>query len=545
MTMDVRKPGAQGPFPTERKVAPQGPAQAGGVTAAQALQNAQLAFALVFDAAPPVAAPAQAQIIAVTPDAVAAAEVKTQLVAAFEALKAAHLQVKPEGAAAKAFAHPLVDTLAEAAPPALEREAQALAKENLPPAARRALDKATDVFWAKKIDGLQGEQALLNTPWAQHLASARGAADKQKLAPVVLPLAGWITSGSPASQRMGTGAPPTVVGGSDPMTIPSEVGEKIDMLFGTKGFSANWANMDVGDAVMIMMMLIAGDASKDLRDQLAKMEHTMKLKQAKRQLIAQIKEDEAKMKDEMKKEYDRLMEEGKLDESITFDQFLAACPITFVEPQINEETYQLTYTEPTIAAPNPLPDEFGPKPDPSESGAINEDVAFRIPKHLAAGLVNFQEQADNDMKNAMNNMRQTADDSAPPPGEESDGMRQSSSQAPNSSSNFAGPAIATTAIAAKPPGRRGVNPGILQNIGTSVNNLMQPDAGTRARFNMSDLDVAKDRYSDELESLAEMSDIEQLKMQMYLDRRQKAFETATNVRKKLEDTSGGIIKNWV
>ncbi|MBK8605467.1 MAG: hypothetical protein IPN82_01110 [Chitinophagaceae bacterium] len=47
----------------------------------------------------------------------------------------------------------------------------------------------------------------------------------------------------------------------------------------------------------------------------------------------------------------------------------------------------------------------------------------------------------------------------------------------------------------------------------------------------------------DLNSLNEMSELDQIRLQMYMDRRSKMMETLSNLMKKINDTKEDIIKN--
>lgn len=73
---------------------------------------------------------------------------------------------------------------------------------------------------------------------------------------------------------------------------------------------------------------------------------------------------------------------------------------------------------------------------------------------------------------------------------------------------------------------------------------------TRAEFSSTqsgnsreELAIYVTRVSDGKDSLSDMSEMQQMRMQMYMDRRQKALEMLSNLLKKESDTSNSIIGN--
>jgi hypothetical protein len=52
-----------------------------------------------------------------------------------------------------------------------------------------------------------------------------------------------------------------------------------------------------------------------------------------------------------------------------------------------------------------------------------------------------------------------------------------------------------------------------------------------------------DKLTDDIDSMGSQSELDQTRMQLYMDRRAKAFETLSNLQKKISDSLAGIIKN--
>jgi len=70
-----------------------------------------------------------------------------------------------------------------------------------------------------------------------------------------------------------------------------------------------------------------------------------------------------------------------------------------------------------------------------------------------------------------------------------------------------------------------------------------PDLGPLGSMSVAELDAKLAQLTDARDSLAEMGEEQQLRLQMYMDRRQKLFQMLSNIMKKLSDTSGTIIGN--
>ena len=60
---------------------------------------------------------------------------------------------------------------------------------------------------------------------------------------------------------------------------------------------------------------------------------------------------------------------------------------------------------------------------------------------------------------------------------------------------------------------------------------------------MADLDASIDELKDRLDSLPDVNEMDQLKLQMLMDRVSKAQTTLSNLLKKISDTSDTVIKN--
>ena len=83
--------------------------------------------------------------------------------------------------------------------------------------------------------------------------------------------------------------------------------------------------------------------------------------------------------------------------------------------------------------------------------------------------------------------------------------------------------------------------------------LISEDARNDMRDMMADMDktrrgkdAMRDAIGDEkgaMDSISDMSKLQQLRMQTYMDRRQKALETLSNLMKKASDTSSSIVQN--
>jgi hypothetical protein len=52
-----------------------------------------------------------------------------------------------------------------------------------------------------------------------------------------------------------------------------------------------------------------------------------------------------------------------------------------------------------------------------------------------------------------------------------------------------------------------------------------------------------DGSKNQLDTMGDLSSLQQMRMQTYLDRRSKAYETLSNVMKKMSDTSSAITQN--
>ena len=59
----------------------------------------------------------------------------------------------------------------------------------------------------------------------------------------------------------------------------------------------------------------------------------------------------------------------------------------------------------------------------------------------------------------------------------------------------------------------------------------------------AELDASIDELKNKLDSLPEMGEMDQLKLQMLMDRTSKAQATLSNLLKKISDTQSAVVKN--
>ena len=78
---------------------------------------------------------------------------------------------------------------------------------------------------------------------------------------------------------------------------------------------------------------------------------------------------------------------------------------------------------------------------------------------------------------------------------------------------------------------------------TSAKQLEANYAPRPGQPSMADLDASIDELKDRLDSLPDVSEMDQLKLQMLMDRMSKAETTLSNLLKKISDTQHSIIKN--
>jgi hypothetical protein len=89
---------------------------------------------------------------------------------------------------------------------------------------------------------------------------------------------------------------------------------------------------------------------------------------------------------------------------------------------------------------------------------------------------------------------------------------------------------------------------LMQATQDQDNDLQQIMAQTKAINNSkaaqrSQMQAQQQAAADKKDSLSDMSQMEQMKLQMAMDRRAKMIETLSNLMKKMSDTDNSIIKN--
>lgn len=62
-------------------------------------------------------------------------------------------------------------------------------------------------------------------------------------------------------------------------------------------------------------------------------------------------------------------------------------------------------------------------------------------------------------------------------------------------------------------------------------------------FTRADLDALVDKTKGDLDKLSELSEMQQIRLQMAMDRQSKMAQALSNILKKISDTSSGIVKN--
>jgi hypothetical protein len=542
MSIDVRGP--KGPqinaLPTT-----QGPAKAGptGITGAQALQNAEGMFAKSFEKLGESSAVNTVNLASIgapqLKDNLHVPQVKQEILAVFQELKAQHLNEKPTGPTAQAFEHPtLLSLVSTFTAVEVETQITQLLDEtplaDLPPQAQRALRQINDVKFASKLDGIMTSDQLQSTPEYQFFASPKAQTLMKQAAPHIVALVAHLTgktkdAGPSKTHPFGKASPGDKVGSSGekagskaagsapPAAPPAEADDAVVQLFDQLSPVVSSAmrmfgeNMDVSSMIIIMMGLLAKDAEGDLKDMMKTMQHNLQIKNAKREMKRALEDDMKKMNETAQAQLDQLKKDNLVPQDLSLTDYLAYCQVDAKDPVLNEETGDWQTFPPTLSPPSPLPADWRCEFDPpaSKDGGL----------HLTGpGL--FRTFSQN----------------------VADGKDQSSY-----ATFFGNMSEQAWENLIKTSGKSKEQWGALlgeMGIPKPANLSKASDPyGAAPQGNGNRMQSQIDKLTDDIDSMGSQSELDQTRMQLYMDRRAKAFETLSNLQKKISDSLAGIIKN--
>ncbi len=584
MAMDVKGPGQQ-PSAVSQNRTPAAMQQAKGPSGAQALKNAEKAFDQTFFSGVQATEAATVALIpgAFVPDALGEASVKQQVLDLFAGLKEQFLKQKPAGKTADAFESPVVQALASRANDGnLAKVASDMHAQGaqLPKEVKQALAKLNDAFWTKKLEAMT-ETAQLQSSASAYFQTGPGARDLERLRPLAAPMIKQMyapitttptSDTGPSTQTEDTGTGPgtqtdtgntnptsstgntggtgnatgtvTVADGSQNVAgqvfeLPPDVASKIAGV----AFRLPMFEGDLESQLQMLFIALAKDAERDLRDMMKDMQDKMKLKQIKRDLLRQMKEAQAELKKEAQKQLEDLKAQGKVDDTVTIDDYLAYAQVSFTEPQLNEETLDVSYTPPSIGPPDPLPEGWAPQSDPPDDNTDDDDegggggsILDRVQDIGAQAMV-----VNSDAMDLMQGL--TADQGGgglgvAGAGDGEGGGRGEDPQAPL----FGHDAPISGHFVGDTPGASQQDPETSPSGDTTGDGDPAKDGAADA-MSYDQFGISLQKVEDELDGLSSQTELDQMRMQIFIDRRQKAFEACSNLLKTTSDTKGAIIKN--
>ncbi|MCC6809571.1 MAG: hypothetical protein IT381_19230 [Deltaproteobacteria bacterium] len=367
------------------------------------------------------------------------------------------------------------------APEPSERALAELAP-GLAPAGRRALDKLLDGFWAKRLEGIAFGGEMMVSPTAALFNQPTGMALVKAAEPVLLSALQALPK-SPGGQRQRSG----------------DSGVEIVKLEGAfRSALKAMPAADIDELILIVMHLCAKDAEHDLREAISITERRTQQKQAMRELKREYDQAVAALKQEAQAALSQLKESGHVDPAVTLDEFLACCQVSYSEGKVSDAPpYTVSFSAPVLIVPDPIPASLAPQPEQTGGDPQNifiNPAVLELPTSPGGtrGFVNASATFGNDA-----------------------------------------PMAPTTYQGMHTSGTRGQ-----RQTGTETGE--GTTSGSFAAYA-----ALAGKTEDAVDALADQSESDRLKMQMLLDRRQKAFEALSSIAKKTADTNSTIIKNFV
>lgn len=254
----------------------------------------------------------------------------------------------------------------------------ALDQRSLPPEVKKLLVAAARVLDAKVAE-------IAAPPATPPPASAAAAAQRfsAAFAPLVQSLRQVMKNGKPDATPAGRAAEAASTAralrdsaGADVITVD------LDALTGSAGALPQFslAELDIDALIQLVMMEIAKDSEKDLRDVMQEMEKTNKEKALHRKVQQALRGEHLRLEQEMRAEFNTLKGQGLIREDVTFEDYSSWRKVVVAEPMTDPTTGELMVdgagnpilAPGTLADPRPPEVPYSMRPPVSASPSGDE-----------------------------------------------------------------------------------------------------------------------------------------------------------------------------
>jgi hypothetical protein len=380
------------------------------------------------------------------------------------------------------------------------------------------------------------------------------------------------TARSQGSTRLGSGAPGTVAANLDQV---KEAGETVVGILkkapGTAFQGIDFNNMDINDAIVLMCFLLAKDATLDLKDLLKDMNATRLKRSALRDGITKLKGWLATEKDKARKWFE--LNSGKLKPGTTFEDYFKSLKLKPPSVTFNYSAGTASLSGGSSVNPADYPASLNAPPTSGSDSTGPTDPPADPPANDGPGPSDGAGGAsDSRMVSSSGGTRSVGGGGGgggggvggvgggggvSKGGGVSGGGGVSRSGGAGGGGGGGGVGGVGGATRSASAGRSG---GVSAAGGaSSADGASASGGGANTRMGSNEpetetllisgessdtFDASLAKLSDQKESLAEMGEEQQLKMQMYMDRMQKANSMASNIMKKSSEIQSQIIGNF-
>ncbi len=565
------------------------------MSAAEAALNQERAFDAVFSTGQPTGAPGVSQegvlnLIAAGPEAAAALNELRGLSALFMREAPGDAPIAPSFA-------PDVSVAGELTMAQTSSEFTELAPGTHggpPPSEDPALDQLHDSYWNHLAQSIPSPDTLASNPAMRYLNSAPGQVVVNSMSPVF----GQVVANMAASQNkaLASGQPATELGQNQVITGDQEKVLTLGLTKMATGGGIDFINGDIEMLVQVVLMQCSRDNELDLREALADMKARNELKRQKREQLAAMREDKAALEKQLRQEWQDNIASGAIAPTTTYDQYVAFRKVSpgMIDPETGKYKYgslaqptpfagpfppNMTPTPTTTTTPTDGSTPAAPTGPTAEQTAAAEEAAAAVEAaeakvaeaQAALDAANSNQQCVEQCRdNELNAKYAEIDASSMTDDEKANAKCQAAQEinekwepsitdAKNATADAQAALDAANAELGAAHTANDAAQAALTSGGTSEGDAPAGDTTTEEPppefvdsqtgpegFELQTIgsyDLAKQKLQDEMDSISEIAEQDQLRMQILMDRREKCASMLSNLMKKISDTGSGIIGN--
>lgn len=315
---------------------------------------------------------------------------------------------------------------------------------------------------------------------------------------------------------------------------------------------------DVEALIALVFMQLGAEADRDLRDELDAMHARMEQKKQMRNHEQAVRALQGEAKELLRAEFDALSRQGAID--CTFEAFAAERPLTVVLPVLTQSATGVWTVKPGSVAlagapwtdASHVPPSLRTRPDPaSDAGlaatyGLSTDAMAALREHWVAsgspgtfesfltGTLKLEPAANKEDAEANKQAALTA---------LGGGGERQKSRLSAAYAKYEAPAGIIEYVHGGPTPESTRSRAVAKLSGSSpaASFGVGPEIAHGQRLTAFD-DAASTAKAD-LDTISDETQLEQMRLQQYLERRSKAYETLSNALKKLASTSQGLIEN--